>query len=93
MEHESPCQTLTDCIQEKNDAMNDITDRLIGIDHTLAELHGMKQSMDTIAEILTLWNNAKGFTIIFKAIGKTAIFLVACGVAYSAFVHGLGSGK
>ena len=93
MTHTSPCKTLTECIQEKNDTMEIISDRLISIENDLNDLHKMKDDLSTIAEILSAWNNAKGFVTTVKILGKVAIFIVAIGAAYAAIIHGLGFGK
>ena len=83
-DHNCPCQPLQDC-------QEDVHARLINIENELMELKGMKEDVATMAEILSAWNNSKGFVTTVKILGKTAIFIVVMAGAITAIINWKGS--
>jgi len=91
--HDSPCKTLTDCISEKDETMSLINQRLINIENDLRDIHKMKDDLSTVAEILSAWNNTKGFVTTLKILGRVIMWSAAIGAAFVAFSHATGLGK
>lgn len=69
-DHTTPCSSLQECSLETKD-------RLTSIENELKDLTLMKKDIEKIAEVLTAWDNTKGFAITLVAIGKVLVFSVA----------------
>jgi len=67
--HGAPCDELTAQIS-------------IG-EQILIELREMKETQESMKDMLTAWNNTKGFVTTIKTAGKLILWLVALGAAWA----------
>lgn len=63
-------------------------------DDIIDKLDQMQAKLDAVAEIMTAWNNAKGFVSTLQTIGTVAKWMTVTGAAFAAmwyWLHGGGS--
>ena len=78
MNHDTPCQSLQECSIETKDSIIAINEHLIQIDEKMEKLSKLENSIETIADILTAWNNSKGFAVTLLSLGRLVMFAAAC---------------
>lgn len=70
-DHVTPCQPLRECKE-------DTTERLTNIENDLKHI---KESLESMVDIINTWNNGKGFVNTIRVLSKIAVWLGITGAA------------